>query len=80
MTIQQPHHDCFSGPARARDFGLFVFVHVSGEAADKSFVGFNFRSVELLHGTILHSETDTMIHKPGGLLRDAEATRGFRSR
>src|ERR1035437_201905 len=41
MTIKQTHHDCFSGPARASDFCLFVFVHVAGEAADKSFVCLN---------------------------------------
>ena len=77
MTIQQSHHDCFSGPARARDLGLLAFVHVSSEATDKSFVCFHFRTIEHVQRLILHREPDSVIHEPCGFLRHAYAARNF---
>jgi hypothetical protein len=68
LTIQQAHHDCFTGPARARDFGLFVLVHVSGEAADKRFINLELAGT-LLKAAALHRKPDAMIHEPRRFLR-----------
>jgi len=63
LTIQQAHHDSFTGPARARDSGLLTFVHASGEAADKDSSTSNSPAT-FSKGSALHREPDAMVHGP----------------
>src|SRR5208282_5362555 len=74
LAVYQSHHDRLTapGPAGARDLALFILVHVAGESADKSFVGFDLAFKLAPECAGLHRQTHAMIHEPSRFLRDAQ--------
>lgn len=80
LAVKDSHHDCFSGPARARDLCLLVLAHVSGEAADKRLVYLKFAR-HFLERAGLDRKPDAMVHEPCGFLSNFQGAmnldRGF---
>jgi hypothetical protein len=70
VAIQQTHQDCFTGPARRRDFASFVLVHEAGETADKRPVNLKLSTTQLII-FIMHRKPDAMKHEPRGFLSNA---------
>ncbi len=79
-TLQNPHHGGLVFSASLSNPALvFVGVHESGSATDKSFVYFHFAigTAEFQERAVLHRKTDAMEHEPCGLLSDAKSATRF---
>jgi len=72
VPFKQSHDGSFAdGPASLDYLFPFGLVHVTGFAADESFVSLNLTG----HPTevaVLHRQADSMEHEPSGLLGDAD--------
>jgi hypothetical protein len=77
VTLKQAHNGNLTTSASAFDSALaLALVHVARKTADESFINFNF-AAHLLKCAHLHCESDSMNHKPRGLLSDAERAMDF---
>jgi hypothetical protein len=62
---------------RASDDALpFRLVHVSGLAADESFINLDL-ATEFIESALLHRKTNAMEHKPRGFLSDSKTSMNF---
>jgi hypothetical protein len=74
VALQKPHNCGFARAAGAGDFLLAPsLVHVASTTTDEGFIYFDLTG-HRLETTFLHSQPDSVIHKPCGLLSDAERT------
>src|ERR1039457_2916972 len=67
------HHGLVLPACAGNDAFAFRLVHIPGLATDEGFVNLNF-TTQFVKTTLLHGETNTVKHKPCGLLCHAEAT------
>jgi deoxycytidine triphosphate deaminase len=79
LAIQQAHYQFFARATGARYFFCFlILVHEAGESADHGLIGFDrTAAAEFLESTALHSESNTMEHKPCGFLADSQIACNF---
>src|SRR5215210_2219691 len=71
VTFEQAHNGDLAGAARAGNLpAVLAPVHVAGEAADVSLIGFHLAAHLLLERAGLHRNADAVNHEPSGLLSD----------
>lgn len=81
LAFKQTHHRYLADKSSlAADLlSSLILVHESSSAADECLVGFNprARAAQLLKGSRLHRQSDSVHQEPRGLLSDAKAAMDF---
>jgi len=79
FAVKQADYQFLARAASAVNlYGPLIPVHVAGESADESLIGFNrAATAEFFKAATLHRLANPMHHKPSGLLGDAKVTPHF---